>query len=69
MRGFIESSFGINYGRSGVCELLGRLKIKLKTARSSNYQKDQAAVENFKKKSSASRQKSFPKKKSNLKMK
>jgi transposase len=68
VRDYIQSSCGVSYGRSGVCELLGRLKIKLKTARPSNYQKDEAAVENFKKKNSASRQKSLPQKRSSLKM-
>lgn len=68
VRGFIESSFGVSYGRGGVRELLARLKIKLETARPSNYQKDERAVENLKKTSSQSRQQSFPQKRSSLKM-
>ena len=69
VRNYLQSSFGVNYQRSGVCELLARLKVKLKTARPSNYQKDEAAVENFKKKSFQSKQKSLPQKRSSLKMK
>ena len=69
VRDYLQSSFGISYQRSGVCELLARLKVKLKTARPSNYQKDEAAVENFKKKNFLSKQKSLPQKRSSLKMK
>ena len=69
VRDYLHSSFGISYQRSGVCELLARLKAKLKTARPSNYQKDEAAVENFKKKSFQSKQKSLPQKRSSLRMK
>ncbi len=69
VRDYLQKSFGVDYQRSGVCELLARLKIKLKTARPSNYQKDEAAVENFKKKSFQSKQKSLPQKPLSLKMK
>lgn len=69
VRDYIQSAFGVSYQRSGVCELLGRLKIKLKTGRPSNYQKDQAAVENFKKKNSSRKHESMPSQRLSLKTK
>lgn len=47
--GLIEQIYDISYTQSGVCVLLQRLKIKLKTAGQSNAKKDEAAALEYKK--------------------
>lgn len=46
---WIEDSFGVRYGQSGISRLFQRLKIKLKTGRPSNVRKDEAGAEALKK--------------------
>jgi len=46
---YIQESFGINYTIGGLSDLCLRLRIKLKTARPSNYQKNEAEVLTYKK--------------------
>jgi transposase len=46
---YLKESVGVEYTIGGVSDLCLRLKIKLKTARPSNYQKDAAQVSAYKK--------------------
>jgi len=46
---YLEESCGVSYTIGGVSDLCLRLKIKLKTARPSNYRKNEGAVEAYKK--------------------
>lgn len=46
---WIQDSFGVGYGQSGISRLFQRLKIKLKTGRPSNVRKDEAGAAAFKK--------------------
>jgi len=49
IRAFVREAFGVNYTIGGLSDLCSRLRIKLKTARPSNYRKDEAAVVQYKK--------------------
>jgi len=49
IRDYLKDSYGIQYTIGGVSDLCLRLKIKLKTARPSNYKKDAGAVAAYKK--------------------
>jgi len=46
---YLKQSVGVQYSIGGLSDLCIRLKIKLKTARPSNYRKNEAAVETYKK--------------------
>lgn len=46
---YIQEQFGVCYSTSGVHRLFGRLKVKKKTGRPSNYRKDEKGAEDFKK--------------------
>ncbi len=46
---YVRDSFGVNYTIGGLSDLCIRLRIKLKTARPSNYLKDEGAVLRYKK--------------------
>lgn len=46
---YVRDSFGVSYTIGGLSDLCIRLRIKLKTARPSNYLKDEAAVLTYKK--------------------
>lgn len=46
---YIQESFGVSYTIGGLSDLCIRLRIKLKTARPSNYLKDERAVSEYKK--------------------
>jgi transposase len=46
---YVRDSFGVNYTIGGLSDLCIRLRIKLKTARPSNYLKDERAVLTYKK--------------------
>lgn len=46
---YIEEQFGVRYSLSGVHKLFGRLKVKKKTGRPSNYRKDEKGADAFKK--------------------
>lgn len=50
---YLSNSFGIKYTIGGLSDLCIRLKIKLKTARPSNYKKNEAEVAAYKKTLSA----------------
>jgi len=50
---YVRDSFGVSYTIGGLSDLCIRLRIKLKTARPSNYLKDEAAVLRYKKTSAA----------------
>lgn len=45
----IEERFGMTYSLSGLHKLLGRMKVKKKTGRPSNYRKDVKGADTFKK--------------------
>jgi len=45
----IEQMFGVKYSESGVCVLIQRLRIKLKTARPTSLKKDERAGVEYKK--------------------
>jgi len=49
IQAYVRDSFGVNYTIGGLSDLCIRLRIKLKTARPSNYLKDEAAVLRYKK--------------------
>lgn len=49
IQGYLKDSYGVEYTIGGVSDLCIRLKIKLKTARPSNYKKDAGAVAAYKK--------------------
>lgn len=46
---YLKDSFGVSYSVGGLSELCLRLKIKLKTARPSNYRQNEAEVTAYKK--------------------
>jgi len=46
---YLKQSVGVEYTIGGLSNLCIRLKIKLKTARPSNYRKNEAAVQRYKK--------------------
>lgn len=46
---YIQEQFGVCYSTSGVHRLFGRLKVKKKTGRPSNYRKDEKGAGIFKK--------------------
>jgi transposase len=48
---YIEKQFGVRYSTSGLHKLFGRLKVKKKTGRPSNYRKEEKGASNFKKSS------------------
>jgi transposase len=47
---YLQDTFGVCYTQAGVCVLLKRLKVKLKTSRPSNIRKVEGSEETFKKK-------------------
>ena len=49
IQSLLQTTFGVSYSLGGVSDLCIRLRIKLKTARPSNYAKDEAAVLTYKK--------------------
>ncbi len=53
IQSYLKDSYGVEYTIGGVSDLCLRLKIKLKTARPSNYKKDAGAVAAYKKTSDA----------------
>ena len=67
IQSYLETACGISYSLGGVSDLCIRLQIKLKTARPSNYAKDEAAVATYKKTSLPS-EAGIGTKTSNLKM-
>ena len=46
---YVQKSFGVNYTIGGLSDLCIRLRVKLKTVRPSNYQKNEAEVKTYKK--------------------
>jgi len=46
---YLKESFGVEYTIGGLSDLCIRLRVKLKTARPSNYQKNEAEVLSYKK--------------------
>ncbi len=46
---YLKASFGVEYTIGGLSDLCIRLRVKLKTARPSNYQKNEAEVLSYKK--------------------
>jgi len=46
---YLKKSFGVEYTIGGLSDLCTRLRVKLKTARPSNYQKNKAEVLSYKK--------------------
>lgn len=46
---YIQEQFGVCYSTSGVHRLFGRLKVKKKTGRPSNYRKEEKGAQDFKK--------------------
>jgi len=49
IQAYVQTSFGVGYTIGGLSDLCIRLRVKLKTARPSNYLKDEAAVLTYKK--------------------
>ena len=49
IQSYLETACGVSYSLGGVSDLCIRLQINLKTARPSNYAKDEAAVLTYKK--------------------
>lgn len=49
MQAYVRDCFGVNYTIGGLSDLCIRLRIKLKTARPSNYLRDEAEVLTYKK--------------------
>lgn len=49
IQAYVRDSFGVSYTIGGLSDLCLRLRIKLKTARPSNYLKDEAQVLRYKK--------------------
>jgi len=49
IKGWLQTACGVSYSLGGVSDLCIRLRIKLKTARPSNYAKDEGAVLTYKK--------------------
>lgn len=47
---YLETEMGVHYTQAGVCVLLKRLKVKLKTGRPSNIRKEEGSEDAFKKK-------------------
>jgi transposase len=48
---YIQKQFGVHYSTSGLHKLFGRMKVKKKTGRPSNYRKDEKETDAFKKSS------------------
>jgi len=46
---YLQAAFGVSYSIGGLSDLCIRLRIKLKTARPNNYQKNEAEVLTYKK--------------------
>jgi transposase len=46
---YIQDQFGVSYSTSGLHKLFGRMKVKKKTGRPSNYRKDEKGESAFKK--------------------
>jgi transposase len=67
IQSYLETTCGVSYTIGGVSDLCIRLQIKLKTARPSNYAKDERAVSRYKKTSLRS-EAGIGTKTSNLKM-
>ncbi len=49
MQQYVREAFGVSYTIGGLSDLCIRLRIKLKTARPSNYLKDEVEVSEYKK--------------------
>ena len=49
IQAYVRDSFGVNYTIGGLSDLCIRLRVKLKTARPSNYLKDETEVLQYKK--------------------
>jgi len=46
---YIQEQFGVRYSMGGLHKLFGRMKVKKKTGRPSNFRKDEKGAEDFKK--------------------